>query len=190
MRPGCMSAGAVHDAKQGQQRRRCRPHLRIRGHECVLPAGQGRITPAGASNRSSASRRLIRATLRMHVLALGSSEVYFQEVRLPANDQLHCAANGSFPAAHLQTARRHQQCTPEVFTHTCQKTLKGRIHVCEAFHSLVRRLGSPKQEDGSRQQLITPPLDGTILPGVTPDSILQQTLSAPLWCISVSMLSL
>lgn len=29
------------------------------------------------------------------------------------------------------------------------------------------------QEDGSRRQLITPPLDGTILPGVTRDSILQ-----------------
>ena len=29
------------------------------------------------------------------------------------------------------------------------------------------------QEDGSGQQLITPPLDGTILPGVTRDSILR-----------------
>ena len=29
------------------------------------------------------------------------------------------------------------------------------------------------QEDSSRRQLITPPLDGTILPGVTRDSILQ-----------------
>lgn len=29
------------------------------------------------------------------------------------------------------------------------------------------------QEDGSGWQLITPPLDGTILPGVTRDSILQ-----------------
>ena len=29
------------------------------------------------------------------------------------------------------------------------------------------------QEDGRGQQLITPPLDGTILPGVTRDSILQ-----------------
>lgn len=30
-----------------------------------------------------------------------------------------------------------------------------------------------EQEDGTGQQLITPPLDGTILPGVTRDSILQ-----------------
>ena len=30
-----------------------------------------------------------------------------------------------------------------------------------------------KQEDGSGQQLITPPLDGIILPGVTRDSILR-----------------
>ena len=29
------------------------------------------------------------------------------------------------------------------------------------------------QEDGSGRQLITPPLDGTILPGVTRDSVLQ-----------------
>ena len=30
----------------------------------------------------------------------------------------------------------------------------------------------PKQADGSGQQLVTPPLDGTILPGVTRDSVL------------------
>ncbi len=29
------------------------------------------------------------------------------------------------------------------------------------------------QEDGSGLQLVTPPLDGTILPGVTRDSVLQ-----------------
>ena len=38
---------------------------------------------------------------------------------------------------------------------------------------------SPEQEDGSGQQLMTPPLDGTILPGVTRDSILQL---ARHWC--------
>ena len=30
-----------------------------------------------------------------------------------------------------------------------------------------------EQEDGSGLQLVTPPLDGTILPGVTRDSVLQ-----------------
>ena len=37
----------------------------------------------------------------------------------------------------------------------------------------LRHLCFLVQEDGSGQQLITPPLDGTILPGVTRDSVLQ-----------------
>ncbi len=37
---------------------------------------------------------------------------------------------------------------------------------------MLRALVGMVQEDGSGRQLITPPLDGTILPGVTRDSIL------------------
>ena len=64
---------------------------------------------------------------------------------------------------HVETDHRRRpvsanQCVPDEADVACsQRSERGCV---------------PDQADGSGQQLVTPPLDGTILPGVTRDSVL------------------
>jgi branched-chain amino acid aminotransferase len=68
-------------------------------------------------------------------------------------DKVACWAHAAWPASHVGPSPVWQ--------------LSAMNCRCERWCAL-----QPLQADGSGQMLVTPPLDGTILPGVTRDSIL------------------